>query len=343
MTNTMKQWQLQQFGIGQLQQVEVPIPTPANHQLLVKVAAVALNYRDKLVIEGELLPEKPPMPFVPTSDMAGTVVAVGSDVTRFKQGDRVCGNFWVQWVHGEPPAEMLRHGLSLGGPLPGMLAEYVLLEEHAAVAVAPTLTNEEAATLPIAGLTAWFALIETGRLEAGQTIVTQGTGGVSLFALQIASAFGARVIVTSRSAQKLARIKTLAHCETINTVEQPAWAQAVLALTGGRGAEHIIETIGGENLTQSVSALAGGGRIAQIGFLNGPEITLSAVPLMLRRAVIQGISVGHRRAFEKMMDAFAHKGIRPVIDHVYGFHDVPAAFQHLDRGPFGKVVIRIAP
>ncbi|WP_230472549.1 alcohol dehydrogenase catalytic domain-containing protein [Gibbsiella quercinecans] len=117
MTNTMKQWQLQQFGIGQLQQVEVPIPTPANHQLLVKVAAVALNYRDKLVIEGELLPEKLPMPFVPTSDMAGTVVAVGSDVTRFKQGDRVSGNFWVQWVDGEPPAEMLRHGLSLGGPL----------------------------------------------------------------------------------------------------------------------------------------------------------------------------------------------------------------------------------
>lgn len=149
--------------------------------------------------------------------------------------------------------------------------------------------------------------------------------------------------MTSRSAQKLARIKTLAHCETINTVEQPAWAQAVLALTGGRGAEHIIETIGGENLTQSVSALTGGGRIAQIGFLNGPEITLSALPLILRRAVIQGISVGHRRAIEKMMDAFAHKGIRPVIDHVYGFRDVPAAFQHLDRGPFGKVVIRIAP
>ncbi len=341
MTQTMKQWQLHQFGIEQLKQVDVPVPTPGKNQLLVRVAAVSLNYRDKLVVEGELLAEKPLMPFVPTSDMAGEVAAVGKDVTKFRRGDRVSGNFWTQWIDGEPPAEMLRHGLSLGGPLPGMLAEYVLLDESVAVRVAATLTDEQAATLPVAALTAWFALIEMGQLKAGQAIVTQGTGGVSLFALQIARAFGAKAIITSRSAEKLARVKSLADCDTIDTTEYPDWAPKVLSLTAGRGADHIIENIGGENLGQSVAALATGGRIAQIGFLNGPDIILPAVPLMLRRAVIQGISVGHRRAFEQMTAAFEQKNIKPVVDQVYSFSEVPAAFRHLDRGPFGKVVIRV--
>lgn len=343
MTQTMKQWQLQTFGAERLELAEAPIPVPGKHQLLVKVAAVSLNYRDKLVVAGDLLPERPAMPFVPASDMAGEVVAVGKDVTRYRCGDRVSGNFWTQWIDGEPPAGMLRHGLSLGGPLPGMLAEYVLLQEQTAVKVAPTFSDEEASTLPVAGLTAWFALIETGRLTAGQTLVAQGTGGVSLFALQIARAFGARAIVTSRSAEKLERIKSLMECDTINTTQHPDWAQQVLSLTGGRGVDHVIETIGGENLGQSMTALTSGGRIAQIGFLADPQITLPAVPLMLRRASIQGISVGHRRAFERMMAAFEQKNLTPVVDRIYPFSQVAEAFRHLERGPFGKVVIRVAP
>jgi len=342
MTGSMKQWQLHQFGRDQLTLAERPIPTPGAHELLVRVAAVSLNYRDKLVLEGQLLPEPPLLPFVPTSDMAGEVVAVGNGVTRFHIGERITGNFWTQWIDGEPPAEMLRHGLSLGGPLPGMLAEYALLHENVAVSVSPSLTYEQASTLPVAGLTAWFALLETGRLTAGQTVVTQGTGGVSLFALQIARAFGARVIVTSRSAEKLARVASLADCETINSTAHPDWAQEVLTLTGGRGADHIVETLGGHNLAQAVAALAAGGRIAQVGFLTSPRLEVSALPLMLRRAVIQGVSVGHRRAFEQMMTAIDEKKITPIVDKIYPFSEVPAAFRHLDQGPFGKIVIRIA-
>lgn len=201
----MKQWQLPAFGLANLELVEVPVPEPASRELLIRVAAISLNYRDKLVVEGELLPEMPALPFVPVSDMVGEVVAVGAGVTRFGPGDRVCGNFWAHWIDGEPPAEMARHGRSLGGPLPGMLAQYVVLHEDVVVSAPTSLTDEEAATLPVAALTAWFALVEMGGLRAGQTVLVQGTGGVALFGLKIAQALGARVIVTSRSAAKLAR------------------------------------------------------------------------------------------------------------------------------------------
>jgi NADPH:quinone reductase-like Zn-dependent oxidoreductase len=342
MDETMKRWQLPSFGLKNLELAEAPVPTPDRNDLLIRVAAASLNYRDRLVVEGELLPDKPAMPFVPVSDMVGEIVAVGVDVTHFKVGDRVLGNFWTQWIDGEPPREMTAHGLSLGGPLPGVLAEYVTLDQDIAVRAPASLTDEQASTLPVAALTAWFALIETGHLTAGDTVLVQGTGGVALFGLQIARAFGARVIVTSRSAEKLERAKALGASGVIDTSKTPDWSVPALQLTGGHGVDHVLELIGGDNLRDSAAALASGGRIAQIGFLKGLEIALPAVPMMLKRAIVQGITVGHRRAFEDMNRAIDEHGIKPVIDSVYGFHDAPAAFDHLERGPFGKLVVSVA-
>jgi NADPH:quinone reductase-like Zn-dependent oxidoreductase len=341
MSALMKRWQLRSFGLKNLELAQVPVPVPGHREVLVRVAAVSLNYRDKLVVEGQLLPDVPAMPFTPVSDMAGEIVAIGSGVSRFTVGNRVIGNFWTQWIDNEPPREMIRHGLSLGGPLNGVLSQYVVLHEDVAVNAPTSLTAEEASTVPVAGLTAWFALIETGRLKAGDTVLVQGTGGVALFGLQIAQAYGARVIVTSRSAEKGARAKALGASAIIDTTLTPEWADEALALTAGRGVDHVLELIGGDNLHQSGAALASGGRIAQIGFMKGTEITLQAVPMMLKRAVIQGITVGHRRALEDLNRAIDDHGIKPVIEKIYSFEEAPAAFAHLERGPFGKVVIRL--
>lgn len=194
--------------------------------------------------------------------------------------------------------------------------------------------------MPVAGLTAWFALVEAGELKAGETVLVQGTGGVALFGLQFANAFGAKVIVTSQSDDKLERAKVLGAAGVINTSVTPEWSTAALELTGGRGMD-VLELIGGDNLRQSAATLASGGRIAQIGFLNDLEIRLSAIPMMLKRAIIQGVSVGHRRAFDDMNRAIDMWGIKPVIDRTYGFEEVPAAFTRLEEGPFGKIVISV--
>lgn len=341
MQKMMKRWQLTATGLNNLILADVPVPVPGEHEVLIRVSAVSLNYRDLLVIDGKLLPELPEMPFTPASDMAGEIIAAGKKVTRFHSGDRVTGNFWTQWTDNAPPAEMAHHGLSLGGPLPGVLAEYIVLNEETLVAVPPSLTDEEASTLPVTGLTAWFALKESGDLQPGQTVLLQGTGGVSLAGLQIALAMGAKPVVLTRSAEKIARLNALGVTRIIDTRATPAWADAVMSLTGGHGADHILEVIGGENLRQSVAALAPGGHIAQIGFMQSEELVMPAVPLMLKQATLQGITVGHRRALERLCAATEQYQIKPVIDTVYPFGDVPAAFAHLQRGPFGKIVIRV--
>ncbi|WP_213768892.1 NAD(P)-dependent alcohol dehydrogenase [Caballeronia sp. dw_19] len=339
---TMKVWQLPAFGLNNLVMAERPVPVPGPGEVLIKVGAVSLNYRDKLVVNGQLLPEPPAMPFVPVSDMAGEVVEVGQQVSRFRAGDRVMGNFWTQWIDGEPPQAMLKHGLSLGGPLPGMLAQYVVLTEEVAVATPAPLSDEQAATLPVAALTAWFALVEAGRLGEGQTVLVQGTGGVSLFGMQIAHALGARVIVTSHSDEKLEHAKALGAWGGINTSEYPAWGEIANKLTAGEGVSHVLEMIGGDNLGQSIEALGAAGRIFQIGFLGDKEVRLPALSLMLRRATLQGVSVGHRRAFEDMNRAIDRHGIKPVIDSVFAFAEVRAAFDRLEQGPFGKVEIQVS-
>lgn len=337
----MNAWELTGPGLARLRRVQRPLPTPGPGEVLVRVGAVSLNYRDALMVDGALLPGPVPAHFVPASDMAGEVVDVGEGVRRFTVGQRVMGNFWTQWLDGPPPDAILQHGLSLGGPLPGMLAEYVVLPEDVAVATPPSLSDVQASTLPVAALTAWFALVETGRLAAGQTVLVQGTGGVSLFGLQFAQALGAKVIVTSRSEAKLDRVQRLGAWAGINTSAEPEWAARAVALTEGKGVDHVLEVLGGGNLVQSVQALAIGGQILQIGFLQGRDLRVPALPLMLRCGALRGVSVGHRTSFEAMNAGIERAGIQPVIDSVHEFSDVLAAFARLQQGPFGKVVIRV--
>jgi NADPH:quinone reductase-like Zn-dependent oxidoreductase len=222
-----------------------------------------------------------------------------------------------------------------------VLADYILLHEAAAVAAPAGLSDAEASTLPIAALTAWFALFETGHVKPGETVLVQGTGGVALFGLQLAVAAGARAIVTSRSAEKLDRAMRLGAWLGIDSKARPDWDQAVLEATGGRGVDHILEIAGGENVARSARAVAPGGRISMIGLLDGLRFSADSSPFMLKRPVIQGIGVGHRKAFEAMNRAIEAAAIKPVIDAVYPFDEVPGAFAHLDRGPFGKIVIAL--
>ena len=335
----MRAWQLEDFGMANLRRVDRPTPTPGSGELLVRVAAAALNYRDKVVVAGKLLPERMPRPLVPVSDASGRVAAVGPGVTRFGIGDRVATHVFSRWLDGEAGPNEMDH--CFGGPLDGGLAEFMIVPEDAAVAVPPSLTDAEAATLTTAALTAWFALVERGGLRAGETVLTQGTGGVSLFAVQFAAAIGARVIATSSSDAKLERARALGATDLINYRATPDWDRVALDLTEGQGVDHVIELAGGPSLNRSITATRVGGQVAVIGFLDRPTAEVNLVPLLFRQTRIQGIAVGHRRAFERMNRFIEEHRIRPVIDSTYPFEDAPAAFDHLDRGPFGKVVINV--
>ena len=335
----MKAWELVKFGPEKnLRMVERPMPAPGPGEVLVRVHAVSLNYRDKILVEGTYMPGLP-LPFVPASDASGEVVAVGDGVTRAAVGDRVTGQFRVRWLDGKPGPDEV--ALSLGGPLPGVLAEYVLWPQEAVVKPPSHLSYEEAATLPIAGLTAWFALMEDGQLKAGESVLVQGTGGVSLFAVQLAAMAGARVIVTSSGDEKLLKVKQLGATDTVNYRTTPDWDKAVLELTTGRGVDHVIEVGSGKTFTRTLNALAIEGHVAVVGFLGGMEINVDARSLIRKRARVQGIAVGHRRAFEEMNRAIEMHGLRPVIDRCFAFAEVKEAFAHLDQGAFGKIVIRV--
>lgn len=337
MDGAMKRWQLQQSGREHLELASVPIPTPGPGEVLVRVSAVSLNYREKLFLDGAAY-SGVPKPFVPASDMAGEVVATGPGAVRFKKGHRVIAAFQTDWVDGPPPRGGIR---SLGGSAPGVLSEYVAMPEGWLVASPSTLDDAQASTLPCAALTVWTALFELGSLRPGQTVVTQGTGGVSLFALQLATASGARVIVVSGDDDKLARAKALGAVHGIHRHRTPDWDKVVLELTGGRGADHILELVGGDNLGRSANALAPGGRISLIGVLDGFENRFQVFPLLQSHGTIQGIFVGHRRGLEELVRAVDRLALKPVIDATYPFAELPAALDHLDRGAFGKLVIRV--
>jgi NADPH:quinone reductase-like Zn-dependent oxidoreductase len=339
MGGTMKRWQLWQAGRGNLELADVAIPSPGPGEVLVRVSAVSLNYREKLFLDGAGYANAPG-PYVPTSDMAGEVVATGAGAHRFKEGDRVLANFQTDWVDGAVPRA--NGGVrSLGGSVPGVLAEYVAMPESWLVASPGTLDDVQASTLPCAGLTAWTALMELGGLRPGQTVVTQGTGGVSLFAVQLASAIGARVIVLSGDEGKLSRARELGAAHGIHRRHTPDWEKAVLDITQGQGADHILELVGGDNLARSVNALAPGGRISLIGVLEGFEARTPVRPLFQTQGVLQGIFVGHRRGLENLVRAVDQLSLKPVVDAVYPLAEFPKALEHLDRGPFGKLVIRI--
>lgn len=338
----MKAWQKQDFGLGNLKLVNLAIPKPGPKQVLVRVSAVSLNYRDKAIIDGAYLPHLMKEPFVPVSDAAGVVVAVGKDVIRFKEGDRVTSHLFTHWIEDSPGLGLGESSYALGGPLDGGLAEYMLLDEEATVLTPPSLTDEEAATLPIAALTVWFALVEYGKLKSGETVLVQGTGGVSIFGVQIASALGARVIATSSSDEKLDRVRALGASDGINYAKDPEWQKVALDLTSGKGVDHILEVIGGESINRSIEAITPRGHISVIGFLQNMDANVNVFPLLFKQPIVQGIWVGHRKAFDRMNLAFEKYKIKPVIDTVYPFNDAIAAYKHLERGAFGKIVIRIA-
>jgi NADPH:quinone reductase-like Zn-dependent oxidoreductase len=341
MAETMKRWTMAAISRDALALTTAPVPQPRPGEILVRVSAVALNYRDKLVIETVMgLPLA--FPFVPASDMAGIVTAIGAGVTRFKPGDRVISTFSPGWIDGlnagdarQPPYK------SLGGFYPGVLSEYLALPEDWLSAAPASLDDAEASTLPCAALTAWFALIERGDVRPGQTVVAHGTGGVALFGLQIARAQGASVIVISGSDEKLARAKRLGAAHGINRKSED-WVAAVYRLTDDRGADHVLETVGGAHLGRSIEAAAVGGRISVIGVLDGFEVSGPVGPLMLKGLTLQGIGVGHRRALEDLVRAVDLLKIKPTIDARYKLAELPKALDHLDRGPFGKIVIELA-
>jgi NADPH:quinone reductase-like Zn-dependent oxidoreductase len=340
-TGTVKQWTLKDIGRANLELAEAPMPIPAANEILVKVSAVSLNYRDILLIEDGLGFSAKARPFVPGSDAAGVVIATGATVTRFREGDRVVSTFIPGWIDGSGFGTAREPNYrTLGGAMQGVLSEYIVLDQDWAVKAPDSLSDIEASTLPCAGLTAWTALVERGNLHAGQTVVVQGTGGVALFGLQIATAHGAEVIVISSNDDKLSRAKALGARYGINRKKED-WVEAIYRLTNDRGAEHILEIVGGAHLARSLEAAAVFGRVSLIGVLEGFEISGHFAPLALKHLTVEGIQVGHRRSLEDFVRAINQTGIKPVIDAEYALADLPAALDHLARGPFGKIVMKI--
>ena len=337
MTESMRRWEMDGIGRDRLELRTVPIPKPGRGQVLVKVAAVSLNRRDKMVVEsGRGLPLV--FPFTPGSDLSGTVVALGEGAARFAPGDRVISALTPDWLDGTRPGNARRPSYwTLGGYYPGVLADHVAFPEDWFVRAPSTLSHAEASTLPCAGLTAWFALVERGHLRAGEKVLVEGTGGVALFGIQIAKMHGAEVIV-SASAHNLPRALALGAQHGIDRRRED-WVDAVLQLTGDHGADHILELIGGPHLGKAVETAAVGGRIYQIGALEGFEVSAPVSPLLFKDVTIQGIGTGHRRALEDLVRAVDRTGLKPVIDTRYPLAELPAALDHLDRGAFGKLVI----
>ena len=336
----MKGWRISSFGIDNLEAFEAPIPRPSAGQVVVKVHAASLNYRDLMMVKGFYNP-KMALPRIPCSDGAGEIVEVGAGVTDFKPGDRVAGIFMQRWIDGPPSAA--KQKAALGGDVDGMLAEYVLLDATGVVHLPEHLSYEEGATLPCAGVTAWNAIVTAAHTKPGDTVVIQGTGGVSIFALQFAKMLGARVLGTSSSDEKLERAKTLGLDAGLNYKENPDWADWVLAQTGSEGAELIVEVGGAGTFVQSLKAVRVGGTIAQIGVLSQSSEPLQIAPILRKQVRVQGIFVGSRAHFLEMNRAISLNGLKPIIDCVFPFAESRAAFQRMESASHcGKIVIRIA-
>ena len=338
---TMRRWVVDRHGRDALRLDKARVPSPAAGEILVWVSAVALNARDLMMIEhGMSLALR--FPFVPASDMAGVVEAIGDGASRFRPGDRVIGHFLPEWIDGRPGGSAREPSYrTLGGHYPGVLAEHVCFPEAWFARAPDTLDDAGASTLPVAGLTAWFALVEQGRLKAGDTVLIPGTGGVALFALQLAAAHGAEVIVTSSSGEKRRRALALGASHAIDRTAADVVSE-VLTITKGRGVDHVLDLVGGDNFARSIAAVAPGGRVSVIGLLDGAELRAPTVPVLLKAPVIQGIVTGHRRALEDLVRAVDRLGLKPVIERWYAFADLPAALDHLAAGPFGKVVVDVA-
>jgi NADPH:quinone reductase-like Zn-dependent oxidoreductase len=325
------------FSLEGLKLAERPVPKPGPRQALVRLRANSLNYRDLVVASGGY-GRQVKLPMVPLSDGAGEVVEVGPQVTRVKPGARVAAIFMQTWLGG--PVREENSKSALGGAIDGMLAEYVALDEDGLVPIPEHLSYAEAATLPCAAVTVWNALVAAGGVRAGDSVLVLGTGGVSVFALQIARLHGARVIATSSSDEKLARMIALGASDGINYRQTPEWGRSVLELTAGVGVDHVVEVGGAGTLPQSFRAVRYGGRISLIGVLSEPGGQVDPRLLMVKGACLQGIYVGSRDMFEAMNRAIALHQLRPVIDRVFPFVEAPEAYRYMKAaGHFGKIVI----
>lgn len=328
------------FGLENLRMEERPDPEPGPGEVVLRMGAVSLNYRDLLMVRGSYNPRQP-LPLVPASDGVGTVVAAGAGVTRVKVGDRVCPIFATGWLAGEPARDKLR--TTLGGPLDGTLAELFKVSAEAVVKIPAFLSDVEAACLPCAGVTAWSALVTHGALSAGDTLLALGTGGVSIFGLQLAKTLGARVLITSSSDDKLERARELGADALINYRRDPEWGKAARDLTDGRGVDHVLEVGGAATFGHSLKAVRPGGTISIIGNLGGGSTELNLLGVLMQNIRLQGVIVGHRESFEALVRAVAQNQLRPVVDRVFGFDEVAKALEHLASGNhFGKICIDIA-
>ena len=337
----MKAYEIQndKQGLDVLTLVERPQPQPKTRQILVKIKAASLNYRDLLVAKGTY-GSKSVKPIVPLSDGAGEVVAVGEGVTRVKVGDRVAGIFMQTFISGELTPE--KANSALGGAIDGVLAEYVVFDEQSVVKIPAHLSYEEAATLPCAAVTAWNAMVAEGQIKAGDTILLQGTGGVSLFGLQFAKMMGAQVILTSSTDEKLNRAIQLGADVGINYKTTLDWEEKVWHLTDGRGVDLVVEVGGAGTLSKSLRAVRYGGKVAMIGVLTGVAGDVSTGAILHKHIRVQGIYVGSRDLFEDMNRSISLHRMKPIIDRVFPFHEAREALAYLESGAhFGKIVIRL--
>ena len=339
MEHTMKSWQIDAIGIDNLELRNVAVPKPQKGEILVKVAAISLNYRDKMVIEtGRGLELS--FPFSPGSDLSGTVIEVGEGANHFNVGDKVITTASPDWIDGLRPGNAkFPFYRTLGGYYSGVMSEYVAFSEDWFVRAPVSLDPTEASTLPIAGLTAWFALSERAHLRAGDTVLIPSTGGVALFGLLIAKAQGAETIVVGHS-ENAERVKALGATYFIEK-DKEDWVERVFEITKNRGVDVTLEVIGGRNLGKSVQLTAVGGHICQIGALDGFDLSAPAMPLMLKDITIHGIGTGSRKGLENLIRAVDQTGLKPVIDTIYKFEDLPLALDHLSRGAFGKIVLEL--
>lgn len=334
----MRAWRLSEaFGIDRLRLEDLPDPALGPGEVRVRVRAVSLNYRDVLAVDRGVAPRGVQLPLVPCSDAACEVVEVGPAVSRVKTGDRVAPIFFRRWLDGDtlPPA-------AYGSVLDGALADHLVLHEDGLVHLPQHLDDEEASTIGCAAVTAWHALVTKGRARAGETILVQGTGGVSIFALQFGLLAGARVLATSSSDDKLERVRGLGAWETVNYVTTPDWAERALELTDGTGVDHVVEVGGLGTMEQSFKATRPGGRVSLIGVLTGFETKVDPHPAMIKGLCIQAIVVGSRAMFEDMNRAVAVNELRPVVDRVFSFEEAPDALRYLQSGAHvGKVVVAV--